>query len=73
MLNTFVNSMGAAAISLLLGVPAAYAIARFRLGGRSKDIAFWMLSTRMFIPVTIIIPLYVMMNFLGLIDRYPVL
>lgn len=55
-------------LCLALGTPLAYAIARYRIGG--KNFAFWILSTRMFPPIATILPLFLLYRKLGLIDTY---
>ncbi len=47
---------------------AAYAIARFQVG--KKNLAFWILSIRMFPPIATILPLFVIFRFAGLVDSY---
>ncbi|HEY8773644.1 MAG TPA: carbohydrate ABC transporter permease [Gaiellaceae bacterium] len=54
------------ALALLVGVFAAYGIARFRAGGRL--LPFQILQLRMFPPIAIIIPLLFMWVYLGLWD-----
>jgi multiple sugar transport system permease protein len=54
------------ALALLVGVFAAYGIARFRAGGRV--LPFQILQLRMFPPIAIIIPLLFMWVYLGLWD-----
>src|SRR6267154_3597534 len=50
-------------IALLLGTPAAYALARFRWPGAWREkIGFWILSTRMLPPIVPIVPLFLMMR-----------
>jgi len=46
---------------------AAYSLARFKFKG-SDNIAFWMLSIRMMPPVVAVIPLYIIMRNLRLLD-----
>jgi multiple sugar transport system permease protein len=53
-------------LALLVGVFAAYGIARFRAGGRM--LPFQILQLRMFPPIAIIIPLLFMWVYLGLYD-----
>jgi multiple sugar transport system permease protein len=53
-------------LALLIGVFAAYGIARFRAGGRL--LPFQILQLRMFPPIAIIIPLLFMWVYLGLWD-----
>jgi multiple sugar transport system permease protein len=58
----------AAALATLAGVCCAYAMGRFRVGG--KFLATWMLSQR-FVPViALIVPLYMLYRQLGLLDTY---
>ena len=72
-LNFFVNSaivaLGSTALSLAIGVPAAYVIARYRFRG-ATDFAFWILTTRMAPPVAVLIPFFVMYVTLGLNDTH---
>jgi multiple sugar transport system permease protein len=45
-------------LSLLLGTLAGYALARWIRGAAGENIAFWILSNRMFPPVAVIIPMF---------------
>jgi multiple sugar transport system permease protein len=56
-------------LSLILGVPAAYAFARFkfRLG---EDIAFTLLSFRFAPPILVLLPLQLYFQDIGLYDTY---
>jgi len=69
--GNFLNSIIIACVSifivLLVGVPAAYSLARFNFRGK-RDIAFWILSTRMAPPITFLIPFFLMFRTLGLND-----
>jgi multiple sugar transport system permease protein len=62
-----VVSLAATALSLLFGVPAAYALSRWRFRAR-RSIALWILATRMAPPVAFTIPFFLAYRFLGLID-----
>jgi multiple sugar transport system permease protein len=69
----FWNSVVVAALSticsLLAGVPAAYALARFPWPHRWADgISFWILSTRMLPPIVTVVPLFLMLRELRLIN-----
>lgn len=55
-------------ISLVLALPSAYSLARYKTGG--KNLAFWILSVRMFPLVAVIIPLFIMLRDAGLIDTH---
>src|SRR5215475_11308646 len=69
LVNSIILSVAAVAIALLLGVPAAYAFARFkfRLG---EDIAFTLLSFRFAPPLLVLLPLSLYFQELGLTDTY---
>ncbi len=56
------------ALSLLVGVPTAYSISRFRVGG--QHLAFWILSIRMFPPVASAVPLFLLFQKYQLLDTY---
>ncbi|MDQ0469864.1 carbohydrate ABC transporter permease [Labrys wisconsinensis] len=58
---------GAVAAGMLLGVPFAYVLARYRIAGR-EEIADFILSTRMLPAIVVIIPFVQIYNALGLID-----
>ena len=67
--NSTIISVGAALLALLLGIPAAYALARFRFRRiPNKDITIWFLSQRILPPVATVIPFYLVMRTLGLLD-----
>lgn len=56
-------------LALVIGTPAAYAIARLDFSGK-KNVAVYILSTRMFPPITISIPIYLTMGRLNLLDTW---
>ncbi len=72
-LDQYRNSIVVAAvttlITLLLGVPAAYALSRFRFRGQ-RALAFWILTTRLLPVIGMLFPLYVIFNRLRLLDTY---
>ena len=65
-----VTSTTSTVLSLLLGVPAAYVLSRWRMRGR-QQIALWILATRMAPPIAFTIPFFLAYRFLGLIDTIP--
>ena len=69
LMNSILLSVFSVALSLLLGVPAAYAFARFkfRLG---EDIAFTLLSFRFAPPLLVLLPLSLYFKTLGLTNTY---
>jgi multiple sugar transport system permease protein len=56
-------------LTMLIAVPAAYALARLRFPGK-KSSGFYVLATQMLPPVGLIIPYYLVMQKLGLLDSY---
>ncbi len=69
LLNSLVVALGAVALGLTVSVPAAYAFSRFRFPGR-RFLMTQFLVINMFPVVLIIIPLFVLMRQLGLLDTF---
>lgn len=67
--NSFFLSASAVLISLALGIPAAYAFARFRFR-LGEDIAFTLLSFRFAPPLLVLLPLSLYFKQLGLTNTY---
>jgi multiple sugar transport system permease protein len=67
--NSIFLSVASVAISLALGVPAAYAFARHKFRG-SEDIAFTLLSFRFAPPLLVLLPLTQYFQSLGLSNTY---
>ena len=70
-LKSFVNSLIVStlstAFSMLIGVPAAYALTRWDFRGRNR-VALWILVTRMAPPIAFTIPFFLAYQYLGLQD-----
>jgi len=67
--NSLILSVGSVLISLVLGMPAAYALARLRFAAK-ESLAFTYLSFRFVPEVTIILPLYVIYQRLRLYNTF---
>lgn len=67
--NSLILSVSSVLLALLLGLPAAYAIARLRFKAK-ESLAFTYLSFRFVPEITIILPLYVIYQRLGLYNTY---
>jgi multiple sugar transport system permease protein len=65
--NSFIASTSATILSLIIGVPAAYALSRTAMKGE-KTIALWILTSRMAPPIAFAIPFFMLYRNLGLID-----
>jgi multiple sugar transport system permease protein len=67
--NSAVVAVGSTLLSVLAGTMGAYSLSRFRLPfGLNWHISFWILSTRMFPPIVSIVPLFLIMRSLDLVD-----
>lgn len=69
LLNSLVIACGAVLLGLATSVPAAYSFSRFRFAGR-RTLMTGFLVINMFPIVLLIIPLFVLMRTLGLIDTF---
>lgn len=69
MRNSLIVSLLTTAIALALGSAAAYALARLSIPGANR-IVLLVLATQMFPGIVIIIPLFMLLSRLGLIDTY---
>jgi multiple sugar transport system permease protein len=67
LLTSVLNCGGAVLVSLLIGIPAAYAAGRWKFRG-SEDLMFNMLSFRFAPELMVIVPLFVIYNQIGLFD-----
>jgi ABC-type glycerol-3-phosphate transport system permease component len=66
--NSVIVSAGSMALTLVVAVPAAYAISRAR--GLLRSAPIYVLALRALPPVILLIPLYLAYSSLGLIDTY---
>ena len=67
--SSFVISFGTTIITMVMAVPAAYALARLRFPGK-KFAGFYVLATQMLPPVGIIIPYFLVLRNIGWMDTY---
>ncbi len=66
-LNSTIICFVSVGIAMILGVPAAYGLCRFRF--KAKDqLAFWILSARFSPPIFVLVPFFLMFKLLGLTD-----
>lgn len=72
-LQTLVNSLIIAVcttmLALALGVPAAFALARFEFRFK-KDLWFWFITNRMVSPIVLALPFFLIARNLGLLDKH---
>lgn len=69
LLDSFIVAAGTVIVGLTLAVPAAYAFSRFRFKGR-RILMLQFLLINMFPLVLLILPLFILMKSLGLVDTY---
>jgi multiple sugar transport system permease protein len=65
--NSLIIGLCSTLVSLVVGIPAAYTLQKFRFAGRER-FDFWVLSTRMAPPVAVLIPYFLIFQKLGLTD-----
>lgn len=68
-LNSTVVALGATIFSLILGLPAAYSISRYKQTG----LALAILISRIAPGISFLLPLFILFSRLGMIDTYPAL
>lgn len=66
-MNSVILSVGSTILALIVGIPAAWAMA-FSPTKRTKDILMWMLSTKMMPAVAVLVPIYLLFRDFGLLD-----
>jgi multiple sugar transport system permease protein len=67
MLNSLIVAVAVVILNLLVSVPAAYALAKIRFIGRSSSIYF-MLTTRVIPDIALVVPFFLFVQKLGLLD-----
>ncbi len=68
MWNSFIVAVAVVILNLLVSVPAAYAMAKIRFVGRSASIYF-MLTTRVIPDIALVVPFFLFVQKLGLLDN----
>lgn len=66
-INSAIVSTASTFLALVIGVPAAYSLARWRFKGR-RQVALWILATRMAPPIAFTIPFFLAYRWLNLVD-----
>lgn len=67
--NTLILTAGSLVLTTLVGVPAAYSLAKLKVRGK-RHFSFLFLSFRFLPELAVILPVYVMFNRLNLVDTY---
>jgi multiple sugar transport system permease protein/sorbitol/mannitol transport system permease protein len=72
LMHSAIVALCATALAIVVGVPAAYALTLERFRPR-RFLAMWILSTIMFPPIVAVIPVFIFVGNLGMLDTYPAL
>jgi len=67
--NSLIVSIGSTCLALCFAIFAAYGFARFDFRGRTAALAFVLIG-QLLPTATVIVPLYIVLNYLGLINTY---
>jgi sorbitol/mannitol transport system permease protein len=68
-MNSIIIAGGSTLLALLIAIPAAWGMA-FAPTKRTKDLLLWMLSTKMMPAVGVLVPMYLLFIWLGLLDTH---
>ncbi|MYH59680.1 MAG: carbohydrate ABC transporter permease [Boseongicola sp. SB0675_bin_26] len=69
LINSLIIAVVTTALALALGVPAAFALARFDFRGK-RDLWFWFITNRMVSPIVLALPFFLIARNLGLLDKH---
>lgn len=69
LVNSLVAATATTGLAVLLGCPAAYALARFEFRGK-QDLWFWFITNRFVSPVVLAFPVFLISRELGLRDTH---
>lgn len=67
--NSVVVATSSTLLALILGVPAAYVLARWEFK-RKSDLWFWIISNRFISPIVVVLPFFLIAINLKLVDTY---
>ncbi|MBW4709133.1 carbohydrate ABC transporter permease [Roseobacter sp. YSTF-M11] len=69
LINSLIIAISTTALAIVLGVPAAFALARFEFRGK-KDLWFWFITNRMVSPIVLALPFFLIVRNLGMLDKH---
>jgi len=69
LINSLIIALCTTGLALALGIPAAFALARFEFRGK-KDLWFWFITNRMVSPIVLALPFFLIARNLGLLDKH---
>ncbi|MER3482118.1 MAG: ABC transporter permease [Meiothermus sp.] len=68
LVNSLVVAVASTGLALLVGTPAAYALARWDWKGK-RDLWFWIISNRFMSPIVLALPFFLLARTLGVLDN----
>lgn len=71
-INSLIVALGSTGLSVLLGAPAAFALARYEFRGKG-ELWFWFISNRFISPIVLALPIYLLALQLRILDTHLVL
>ena len=69
LINSLIIAVCTTALALVLGIPAAFALARFEFRGK-KDLWFWFITNRMISPIVLALPFFLIARNLNMLDQH---
>ncbi len=69
LINSIIIAICTTTLAIILGVPAAFALARFEFRGK-KDLWFWFITNRMVSPIVLALPFFLIARNLNLLDKH---
>lgn len=72
LINSLIVAIATTILAIILGCPAAYALARFEFRGK-RDLWFWFITNRMVSPIVLALPFFLIVRKIGLLDTHLVL
>ena len=69
LMNSLIIAVSTTILAVFLGVPAAFALARFEFRGK-KDLWFWFITNRMVSPIVLALPFFLIARNLGMLDKH---
>lgn len=70
LMNSIIISLGTTVLSMIVGTAAAYSLARYQFRAK-KHLIFWILSTRMAPAIAVVLPIFLLMKRVALINTFP--
>lgn len=69
LVNSLIVATSATLLSVLIGAPAAYVLARFNFRGKA-DLWFWIITNRFISPIVVALPFFLIARDLRILDRH---